>query len=94
MLVYLSISSILNLVGKLATGAPSKSSQVIALSEVVNYLNLYSSLSMRACGSSEVGVDMVARGGETSVRLYKVKGITCGADGLGGGTVGSYCAPS
>ena len=54
--VYRSISSILNLTNKLVSGAPSKSSQVTALSEVLNYLNLCSSLSMRACGSSEVEV--------------------------------------
>ena len=65
--VYLSIVGILNLVGKLATGAPSKSSQVIAPSEVLNCLNLYSNLSIRACGSSEIGVDTVIACVETLV---------------------------
>ena len=95
--MYRSIFGILNLVDKLATSAPSKSSQVTALSEVLNYLNLCSSLSIRACGSSEVGVGTVTEGGATSVWLCSVKGIACGADWLGGGgggTVGSYWAPS
>ena len=65
--VYLSMSGILNLAGKLATGTPSKPSQVMALSEVLNCLNPCSSLSMRACGSSEVGVGTMTRGGATSV---------------------------
>ena len=97
MLVYLSISSILNLAGKLATSAPSKSFQVIAPSEVLNCLNLCSSLSMRECRSSKVGVGTVTGGGGTSVWLCRVKGIAYGADRLGGGgggIVGSYCAPS
>ena len=61
--VYHSIFGILNLAGKLATGAPSKSSQVTALSEVLNYLNLCSSLSIRACVSFEVRVGIVTRWG-------------------------------
>ena len=88
---------ILNLAGKLATGAPSKSSKVTTLSEVINCLNLYSSLSIWACGSSEVGVSAMTGGGATSVRLCRVKCIACGADWLGGGgggTIGSYWAPS
>ena len=78
--MYLSISGILNLADKLATGAPSKSSQVTALFEVLNCINLCSSLSMRACGSSEVRVGMVTGGGATSVLLCRVKCITGGAD--------------
>ena len=97
MLVYLSISSILNLAGRLATGAPSKSSQVTTLSKVLNCFNLCSSLSMRACGSSEVGIGTVTEGEATSVWLCRVKGIAYGADWLGrkgGGMVGSYWTSS
>ena len=65
--VYLPILGILNLAGKLATGASSKSFQVITPSKVLNCLNLYSSLSMRACGSSEVRVGMMTGDGVTSV---------------------------
>ena len=57
--VYHSIFGILNLANRLATSNPSKSSQVTALSEVLNCLNLCSSLSMWACGSSKVGVGTV-----------------------------------
>ena len=67
MALYLSISSILNLAGKLATSVPSNSTQVIDPSEVLNYLNLCSSLSIRSCGSSEIEVDAVTGGGATSV---------------------------
>ena len=67
MLLYLSISGILNLAKKLVTGALSKSSQGIAPSEALIYLNLYSSLSIRACGLSKVEVGTVTRGGATSV---------------------------
>ena len=65
--VYRSISGILNLAGKLATGSPSKSSQVTGLSELLNCLNFLSSLSIQACGSSEVGVGMMTGVGTTSV---------------------------
>ena len=65
--VYLSMSGILNLAGKLATDTPSKPSQVVALSEALNYLKPCSSLSMRACGSSEVEVGTVMGGGATPV---------------------------
>ena len=97
MLAYLWISSILNLFSKLNTSAPSKSSQIVAPSEALIYLNLCSSLSIRACGSSEVRIGNATGGETTSVWLCKVKGIACGSDWLGGGgggTVGSYCAPS
>ena len=67
MLLYLSISGILNLAKKLVTSAPSKSSQGIAPFEALICLNLYSSLSIRACGLSEVGVGTVTRGEATSV---------------------------
>ena len=67
MAVYLSISSILNLASKLATGAPSKSSQVIISSEALICLNLCSSLSIRVCGSSEVGIGNVTGDWATSV---------------------------
>ena len=65
--VYLSISGILNLAGRLATGVPSKSSQVIAPSKVLICLSFCSSLSIRVCGSSEIGVGTMAGGGATSV---------------------------
>ena len=65
--VYLSISGILNLVGKLATSAPSKSSQVTTPSEALICLNFYSSLSIRVCGSSEVEIGDVTGGGATSI---------------------------
>ena len=67
MSVYLSILDILNLVDKLATGAPLKSSQVIASSEVFICLILRSSLSIRACGSSEIGVGTMTGSKATSV---------------------------
>ena len=60
--VYLSILGILNLAGNLATGAPSKSFQVIAPFEALIYLNLYSSLSIHACEFSEVGIGNVIGG--------------------------------
>ena len=97
MSVYHSISSFLNLVGRLTTSSPSKSSQVTDLSEVLNCLNIYLSLSIRAYGSSEVGVGAVTGGGATPVWLCRVNDMACGADWLGGGgggTVGSYRAPS
>ena len=65
--VYLSISGILNLAGKLATGAPSKSSQVTTLSEALIYLSFYSSLSIRVYGFSEVGIGDVTGSGVTSI---------------------------
>ena len=60
--VYLLISGILNLVGKLVIGAPSKSSQVMAPSKVLICLIFCLSLSIQTYGSSEVGVGTVIRG--------------------------------
>ena len=97
MLVYLSILGIINLVGKLATSAPSKSSQVITLCEALICLNLCSSLSIHACGSSKVRIGNVTEGETTSIWLCKVKGIRCGANwlgGEGGGTIVSNWALS
>ena len=65
--VYHSISGILNLAGRLATGSPSKSSHTILPYDNLNYLILYSSLSMRAWASSRVGTTTMADGGATSV---------------------------
>ena len=65
--VYRSISRILNLAGKLATGSPSKSSHTIPSSNNLNCLILYSSLSMRAWASSEVGTTTMVGCGATSV---------------------------
>ena len=73
--VYHSISSILNLAGRLAIGSPSKSSHTIPLSDTLNCIILYSSLSMRAWASFEVETTTMAGGGVTSVWLCKVKGL-------------------
>ena len=58
--VYLSISSILNLVDRLTTSSPSKSSHTIPPSDNLNYHILCSSLSMCAWASSEVGTTTMA----------------------------------
>ena len=65
--VYLSVFDILNLANKLATSALSKSSQVIALSEVLICLISYSSLSIQACGSYKIGVSTMTGGWATLV---------------------------
>ena len=65
--VYRLISGILNLVGKLAIGSPSKSSHTISPFDTLNCLIFYSSLSMRAWVSSEVGTATMAGGGVTSI---------------------------
>ena len=91
--VYRSISGILNLANRLAIGSPSKSSHTIPLSDTLNSLILYSSLSMRAWASSKVGTTTMAGGGVTSVWLCKVNGVGCGTvwpSGGGGGIWVSY----
>ena len=67
MSVYLSISSILNKVGKLATDAPSKSSQLIAPSEILICLILCLSLSKWACTSSKAEMGATTGSGITLV---------------------------
>ena len=95
--IYLSISGILNWVGKLATGASSKSSQLIASFETLIRLILCSNLSIWACAFSKIGTGATTGSGVTSVWLCKTCGAGCGTDWLswgGGDVVESYCALS
>ena len=97
MLVYLSISSILKWDGKLATVAPSKSSQLIAPSETLICLILCSSLSIRACASSKAWMGAMTGSGVASAWLCKTYNARCGTNWLsggGGGAVESYYALS
>ena len=76
--VYRSISDILNLADRLATGSPSKSSHAIPLSDILNCLILCSSLSMCAWAFSKVRTTTMAGGGATSVWICKVNGVGYG----------------
>ena len=70
MLVYLLISGILKWDGKLATSAPSKSSQLIAPSETLICLILCSSLSIRACAAFKVWMGATTGSRVASVWLW------------------------
>ena len=83
--VYLSIYGILNWACKLATGAPSKSSQLMTPSEILIYLSLYSSLSIRACVSSKARMGAMIGSGVALVWLCKTYGARCGTNWLSGG---------
>ena len=95
--IYLLISGILKWDGKLATGAPSKSFQLIAPSKTLICLIFCSSLSIRAFASFEVWMGAMTRSGVASIWLCKTYGAGCGTNWLsegGGGAVESYCALS
>ena len=76
--MYRSISDILNLAGRLATGSPSKSSHPIPPSDTLICLILCSSMSMRAWVSFEVRTTITEGGGATSIWLCKVNGVGYG----------------
>ena len=82
MLLYLSISSILNWVDKLAIGAPSKSSQLIAPSEILICLILCSSPSILVCASFEAKMGATTASRVALVWLCKTYSARCGTDWL------------